>query len=217
MEGTERRLAAVLSADAVGYSRLMAEDEAETIRVLTVFRKAIADLVAEHRGRIVDSPGDNVLAEFPTAFDATACAVEIQRVLAARNEGLREDRRMRFRIGVHLADVSVQEGRLYGDGVNIAARLEGLAEPGGICVSSEVHGQVASKVDCDFADLGDQSVKNLPKPVRVYRVRLDGTRARSRIPKSRNGTRAKTVAVPRAWRSKGERRIPRGSGTAGFQ
>ena len=196
-QGVERRLAAILSADAVGYSRLMADDEADTIRVVTAFRKAIADLVTEHRGRIVDSPGDNILAEFPTALDATACAVEIQRVLAARNAGLAEDRRMLFRIGIHMGDVSVQEDRLYGDGVNIAARLEGLAEPGGICVSSEVHGQVASKIGLDFTDLGEQSVKNIPKPVRVYRVRLDGTRRKSQ-PGGRRGKLATTTAVAAA-------------------
>ncbi len=191
--GVERRLAAILCADAVGYSRLMSEDEAETIRVITTFRKVIADLAAEHRGRVVDSPGDNILAEFPSVLDATECAVEVQRVLTARNEGMREDRRMRFRIGVHLGDVRVQDGRLYGDGVNIAARLEGLAEPGGICVSSEVHGQVASKLDLDFESLGHQAVKNIPKPVLVYRLRVDGSRKKP--PRRRTAARAAIVSV----------------------
>ena len=192
--GVERRLAAIFSADAVGYSRLMADDEADTIRVVTSYRKVIAELATEHRGRIVDSPGDNVLAEFPTALDATTCAVEVQRVLAARNEGLHEDRRMAFRIGLHLGDVSVQDGRLYGEGVNIAARLEGLAEPGGICVSSEVHGQVASKVVLDFEDLGEQTVKNIPKPVRIYRARLPGTAPMPKLPLAQL-TLAKLVGV----------------------
>ncbi len=115
-DSIERKLAALLCADVVGYSLLMAEDEAETIRVLTVYRRVIADLVGEHRGRVVDNPGDNVLAEFPTALDAVRCSVEIQRVLRARNESLADERRMTFRIGVHLGDVSVQDGRLYGDG-----------------------------------------------------------------------------------------------------
>ncbi|MCZ6784476.1 MAG: hypothetical protein O7G30_14330 [Proteobacteria bacterium] len=179
-ESLERKLVALLCADVVGYSRLMAEDESETIRVLTAYRRVIADLVGEHRGRVVDNPGDNVLAEFPTALDAVACAVEIQRVLRARNESLAEQRRMTFRIGVHLGDVSVQDGRLYGDGVNIAARLEGLAEAGQICISAEVHRQVESKLDLDYADLGEQSVKNIPKPVRVYRVSVDKTAGRPR-------------------------------------
>jgi adenylate cyclase len=172
-EGIERRLAAILSADAVGYSRLMADDEQATIRTITAYRKAIGDLVEEHRGRVVDSPGDNLLAEFPTDLDAVQAAIEIQKVLKVRNEALPEDRRMEFRIGVHLGDVSVQEGRLYGDGVNIAARLEGLAEPGGICISGTAYDVAHGRLDLGFEDLGEQEVKNIPDPVRVYRVLLD--------------------------------------------
>ncbi len=190
-DSIERKLAALLCADVVGYSRLMAEDEAETIRVLTVYRRVIADLVGEHRGRVVDNPGDNVLAEFPTALDAVECSVEIQRVLRARNESLADERRMTFRIGVHLGDVSVQDGRLYGDGVNIAARLEGLAEAGQICVSAEVYRQVESKLDLNVADLGERSVKNIPKPVRVYRIRLDAGHQ-----SSRRRTHPRTAAKP---------------------
>ncbi len=145
-ENVERRLAAILSADAVGYSRLMAEDEAGTIRTLTAYRTEISTLVEQHRGRVVDAPGDNVLAEFRTALAAVECAVEIQRVLNARNVGLPEVRRMQFRIGVHLGDVAVEGDRIYGDGVNIAARLEALAEPGGICISAAVYEQVGSNV-----------------------------------------------------------------------
>jgi adenylate cyclase len=171
-EGPNRRLAAILSADVVGYSRLMAEDEAATVRTLTAYRKEIQGLVADHRGRVVDATGDNLLAEFSTAFDAVECAVEIQRVLGARNAGLPEDHRMEFRIGVHLGDVTVEDDRLYGDGVNIAARLEGLAESGGICISAEVHGQVERKLDLGFEDLGEQKVKNIPRSVHVYRVYL---------------------------------------------
>ena len=170
-EGVERKLVAILSADVVGYSRLMAEDEAATIRTLTVYREQIASLVREHRGRVVDSPGDNILAEFPTALDAVQGAVEIQRVIQARNADLPADRRMEFRIGVHLGDVSVEGDRLYGDGVNIAARLEGLSEAGGICVSGTVHEQVRHKLNLTYEDLGEQTVKNIPDPIRVYRVR----------------------------------------------
>jgi adenylate cyclase len=175
-DGPERKLAAILSADVVGYSRLMAEDEAATIRTLTSYRKEIHTLVADHRGRVVDATGDNLLAEFPTALDAVECAVEVQRVLAARNAGLPEDHRMEFRIGVHMGDVAAEGDRLYGDGVNIAARLEGLAEPGGICISGEVHGQVERKLDVTLEDLGDQEVKNIPRAVRAYRVRPQAAR-----------------------------------------
>jgi TolB-like protein/class 3 adenylate cyclase len=175
-DGPERKLAAILSADVVGYSRLMAEDEAGTIRTLTSYRNEIRALVSDHRGRVVDATGDNLLAEFPTALDAVECAVEVQRVLAARNAGLPEDHRMEFRIGVHMGDVSAEGDRLYGDGVNIAARLEGLAEPGGICISGEVHGQVERKLDIGLEDLGEQEVKNIPRAVRAYRVRAQAVR-----------------------------------------
>jgi adenylate cyclase len=166
----ERRLAAILSADVVGYSRLMAEDEAATIRTLSDYREEVGMLVRQRRGRVVDFTGDNFLAEFPTALDATHCAVEIQRVLAARNADLPSERRMQFRIGIHLGDVTVEGDRIYGDGVNIAARLEGLAEPGGVCVSRTVHEQVRTKLALPFEDLGEQTVKNIAEPVHVYRV-----------------------------------------------
>jgi adenylate cyclase len=169
-DAVERKLAAILSADAVGYSRLMAEDEAATIHTLNAYREQIAVLVREHRGRVVDAPGDNVLAEFPTALDAVRCAAEIQGVLRARNASLPAERRMDFRIGIHMGDVAVEEGRVYGDGVNIAARLERLAEAGGVCISATVHEQVRNKLDLGYVDLGDQTVKNIPDRVRVYRV-----------------------------------------------
>ena len=165
MNGPERRLAAILSADAVGYSRLMAADEAATIRAITASRELIAGLTAEHRGRVVDAPGDNMLIEFPTALDAVACAVAIQRGLAARNADLPDAQRMDFRIGVHLGDIASEDGKLYGTGVNVAARLEALAEPGGLCISSEVHGQVESKLGLAYEDLGEPAVKNIPTPV----------------------------------------------------
>jgi adenylate cyclase len=169
-EGVERRLAAIFSADVVGYSRLMAEDETATIHTLEAYREQIGVLVREHRGRVVDAPGDNLLAEFPTALGAVRAAVEVQRVLRARNADLPAPRRMEFRIGVHLGDVASEGERLYGDGVNIAARLEGLAEPGGICVSDAVCQQVRSKLDVAFEDMGDQSLKNIPQPLRVHRI-----------------------------------------------
>jgi adenylate cyclase len=189
-DAVERQLAAILSADAVGYSRLMAEDEAATVRTLGAYRREIGELVVEHRGRVVDAPGDNVLAAFATALDAVACAVEIQRVLGARNAGLGEARRMPFRIGVHLGDVTLEDGRIYGEGVNVAARLEGLAEPGGICLSRTVCEQVRHKLDLRYRDLGEQSLKNIPEPVRAYRVAIEAvgagpsrgaSRTRSRI------------------------------------
>ena len=172
-EASERRLAAILSADVVGYSRLMAEDEHATIRTLNAYRDLIASLVGDHHGRVVDATGDNLLAEFPNALDAVQCAVEIQGVLRVRNQSLSEGRRMLFRIGVHLGDITVEGDRLYGDGVNIAARLEGLAESGGICISGEVHSQVRSRLGLDFEDLSELPVKNIPEPVHVYRVRTE--------------------------------------------
>jgi TolB-like protein/class 3 adenylate cyclase len=169
---TEHRLAAIVSADVADYSRLMAEDEATTIRTLTDYREEVGMLVRQHRGRLVDFTGDNFLAEFPTALDATHCAVEMQRVLAARNADLPSERRMQFRIGIHLGDVTVEGERIYGNGVNIAARLEGLAEPGGVCVSRTVREQVRGKLALGFEDLGEQTVKNIPEPVRVYRLQF---------------------------------------------
>jgi TolB-like protein len=169
-EGVERKLAAILSADVVGYSRLMAEDEDATVRTLETYREEIGLLVGQHRGRVVDFPGDNLLAEFPTATDALQCAAQAQRALQVRNAALAPGRRMEFRMGLHLGEVRVEGDRLYGDGVNIAARLEGLAEPGGICISGTVHEQVERKLQLAYVDLGDRTLKNLPKPIRVYRI-----------------------------------------------
>ena len=169
----ERRLAAILSADVVGYSRLMTEDEQGTIQTLTAYRSLISSLVADHHGRVVDSPGDNLLTEFPNALDAVQCAVEIQGVLRVRNQSLAENRQMLFRIGVHLGDITAEGDRIYGDGVNIAARLEGLAKPGGICISGTVYDVAHSRLDLGLDDLGEQEVKNIPDPVRVYRVSIE--------------------------------------------
>ncbi|MCH8884865.1 MAG: adenylate/guanylate cyclase domain-containing protein, partial [SAR324 cluster bacterium] len=173
MERSNRRLAAILSADAVGYSRLMQDDEEATLCALTESRTLFADHVRENRGRVVNAPGDSVLAEFASVVDAVNCAVAIQQELAGRNRPLPEQRRMHYRIGVNLGDVLVDADGIYGDGVNIAARLESLAEPGGICVSRTVHDQVSGKLSLGFEYLGEKPVKNIAQPVRVYRVLLE--------------------------------------------
>lgn len=166
----ERKLSAILSADVVEYSRLMGEDEDFTIHTLTGNREMMATLIKQYRGRVVDSPGDNLLAEFPSVTQAVNCAVEIQRELAERNAELPDDRRMEYRIGVNLGDVAQEGERIYGDGVNIAARLESLAEPGGICISGFVYHQVKNRLKLEYEYLGEQSVKNIKEPVPVYRV-----------------------------------------------
>jgi adenylate cyclase len=167
----ERKLAAILSADVKGYSRLMGEDEVATIRTLTTYREVMGALIRQYHGRVVDSPGDNLLAEFASVVDAVQGAMEIQRALKARNADLPAPRRMEFRIGLNLGDVVVEGERIYGDGVNIAARLEGLADGGGICISGSVYEQVESKLALTYEYMGEQTVKNISKPVRVYRVR----------------------------------------------
>jgi adenylate cyclase len=165
----ERKLVAILSADVQGYSRLMGEDEAATVRTLTAYRDVMASLIRQHQGRVVDSPGDNLLAEFASVVDAVQCAVAVQQELATRNASLPAHRKMAFGIGINLGDVLVEGERIYGDGVNIAARLEGLAEGGGICVSGTVYDQIEDKLDLRYASLGEQTVKNIARPVRVYR------------------------------------------------
>src|SRR5712692_1224471 len=167
----ERKLAAILSADVKGYSRLMGEDEVATIRTLTTYREVMGTLIHQYHGRVVDSPGDNLLAEFASVVDAVQGAVEIQRALKARNADLPASRRMEFRIGINLGDVIVEGERIYGDGVNITARLEGLADGGGICISGSVYEQVETKLVLTYEYMGEQTVKNISKPVRVYRVR----------------------------------------------
>jgi TolB-like protein len=172
----ERRLAAILAADAVGYSRLMGLDEAGTARILREHRVAIDALVVKHGGRIVKTTGDGVLIEFPSVVDAVECAVASQSVMAERNESVPEDRRMLFRVGINLGDVLVEGDDILGDGVNVAARLEGISEPGGICISASAYDQVRGKVAVEFADLGEHNLKNIARPVRVYRVVRDGIR-----------------------------------------
>jgi adenylate cyclase len=172
-EDFKRKLTAILSADVKGYSRLMGEDEEATVRTITAYREIIAKVVQKQRGRVVDSPGDNILAEFASVLDAVRSAVEIQEELKTKNAELPDDRRMEFRIGVNLGDVIHEEERIYGDGVNVAARVESLAEAGGICVSGTVFDQIETKLPLGYEYLGEQSVKNISKPVRVYKVLMD--------------------------------------------
>ena len=172
-EGFKRKLTAILSADVAGYSRLMGEDEEATVRTLTAHRQMMATSIQQHRGRVVDSPGDNLLADFASVVDAVQCAVEIQQVLKVRNAQLPENRKMVFRIGVNLGDVIEDGHRIYGDGVNIAARLEGLAEPGGICISGTVYEHIKNKLALWNEYLGEHTVKNITGSIRVYRIGME--------------------------------------------
>jgi adenylate cyclase len=169
-----RRLAAILAADIAGYSRLMHADEPATVRDLKAHQSVILPLIGRHGGRIIDTAGDGILAEFPSVIGATECAVELQTVMAERNERVPEGRRMLFRIGINLGDVIHDESRIYGDGINIAARLEALAEPGGVLVSSTVYDHVRGKLPFTFEDTGEQQLKNIEQPVRTYRVMIPG-------------------------------------------
>jgi len=169
----KRKLTAILSADVKGYSRLMGEDDEATVRTITTYREVITEVVQKHRGRVVDSPGDNILAEFASVMDAVRSAVEIQQELKTKNAELPDERKMEFRIGVNLGDVIHEEERIYGDGVNVAARVESLAEAGGICVSGTVFDQIESKLPLGYEFLGEQSVKNISKPVRIYKALMD--------------------------------------------
>jgi TolB-like protein/class 3 adenylate cyclase len=166
-----RRLAAILAADIADYSRLMGEDEAATVRALKGHQAAILPLVGQHGGRVIDTAGDGILAEFPSVIGATECAVEIQSGMATRNQDVPEHRQMRFRIGINLGDVLDDATRIYGDGINVAARLESLAEAGGVLVSQAVHDQVRDRLQLEFDDLGERALKNIARPVRVYRLR----------------------------------------------
>jgi adenylate cyclase len=182
----KRKIAAIFAADIAGYSRLVAEDEEETLRRLASYREVIDDFIAKANGRIFNTAGDAVLAEFPSAVDAVRCAIDIQESLRTRNMAYPPSRQMSFRIGITIGDVVERDGDLLGDGVNIAARLEGLAEVGGICVSRAVHEQVANKLSVHFADIGAQEVKNIPTPVHAYMVamrREDGTYATPQVKK----------------------------------
>jgi adenylate cyclase len=194
-ESFKRKLTAILSADVKGYSRLMGENEAETVKTLTAYRKIMGELIQQHRGRVIDSPGDNILAEFGSVVDAVQCSVAAQNEFKARNAELPENRRMEFRIGVNLGDVIEEENRIYGDGVNIAARLEALSDPGGICISKTAFDQIETKLPLGYEYLGEQTVKNITKPVGAYRVLLE-----PRVTVA--GTKGKKPQVP-VWRRKG--------------
>ena len=169
----ERRLAAILAADVAGYSRLMGADEAGTLARLQAHRRELIDpKIAEHKGRIVKTTGDGLLVEFPSVVEAVACAVAVQRGMGEQNTETPDEQRIVFRVGINLGDIILEDGDIFGDGVNIAARLEGLAEPGGICLGGSAHEQVRDKLDLAFEDLGEQQVKNITRAVRVYRIRL---------------------------------------------
>jgi adenylate cyclase len=196
----ERKLAAILAADVAGYSRLMGADEEATLSALRSHREVVDGLIANHRGRIFNSAGDSVVAEFPSAVEASLCAVEIQREIGKRNESVPKDKRLEFRIGVNIGDVVVEGGNLFGDGVNVADRVQKLAEPGGICVSRNVHDQLRNKVGFVLEPMGEHQVKNIAVPVSVYRVLIDGAASRPRAVRwltavARQHRRAAAVAV----------------------
>lgn len=187
----KRKLTAILSADAKGYSRLMGEDEVGTIRTLNTYKEIMASLIQQHHGRVVDAPGDNLLAEFSSVVDAVQCAVEIQKELKTRNGELPENRRMEFRIGVNLGDVVEEGDQIFGDGVNIAARLEGLSEAGGVCISGSAYDFIGKKLSLGYEYLGEHTVKNIEKPVRVYRVLME--------PEAAGKVIGEKKAKPRQW------------------
>jgi adenylate cyclase len=174
-ERVERRLAAVLAADVAGYSRLMGRDEERTLAQLKTFRKTLFDPgITTHRGRIVKTTGDGMLVEFASAVDAARCAVEVQREMAIQNADVSPELRIEFRIGIHVGDIIIDDDDIFGDGVNIAARLEGIAEPGGVCISDDAHRQIRGKIDITFDDIGEQTLKNIAEPMRAWQIQLAG-------------------------------------------
>ena len=194
-EGLKRKLTAILSADVVGYSSLMGDNEAETIRTLKNYFSAIAAIIGHNRGRVVDIIGDNLLAEFNSAVDAVNCGTEIQQELAQRNMELPSNRKMEFRIGINVGDVVEENGRIYGDGVNITARIEGLAGAGGICISGRVYDQVENKLDLTYVDLGEQKVKNIARPIRAYAVKTAADLTESEMDKKHEPPAKPSIAV----------------------
>ena len=195
-ERVDRRLAVVLAADIAGYSRLMGRDEERTLAQLKVLRKTLVDPgIASHRGRIVKTTGDGLLVEFASAVDATRFAVEVQRAMAERNVDVAPELRIEFRIGIHLGDIIIDDDDIFGDGVNIAARLEGIAEPGGVCVSDDTHRQVRGKVDIAFDDIGEQSLKNISEPMRAWHMRPAFAGA-SKCPSGSDAARPRELALP---------------------
>ena len=190
----KRRLTCILAADAVGYSQQMGQDEENTIRVLSAHRAVIDGIITFHGGRIISTAGDSVLAEFSSVVEAVRCAVEIQEALKTRNDALPDKSQMHFRVGVNLGDVVVKNDDLLGDGVNVAARLETLAEPGGICISSSVYDQITGKLNLGFQDIGEQTLKNISRPIRVYRVSGTAAPQRSAPPASTARRQSKSSA-----------------------
>jgi adenylate cyclase len=177
-ERVERRLAAVLATDVAGYSRLMGRDEEGTLARLKAVRRALVDpYIDAHRGRIVKTTGDGMLVEFASAVDAARSAIEVQRGMTEQNYGVSQDNRIEFRIGIHVGDIIIDDNDIFGDGVNIAARLENIAEPGGICMSDDAYRQIRGKVDITFEDIGSQTLKNIAEPMRVWRLRIGGEAA----------------------------------------
>ena len=171
----ERRLSAILAADIAGYSALMGADEARTVRDLKGHQAVVLPMVGEFGGRIIDTAGDGILAEFPSVVNAVKCAVAIQSKMAERNATIEPEHRMQFRVGINIGDVVYDEARIYGDGINVAARLEGIAEAGGICISSKVYEEISGRIDLTYEDIGEQQLKNIARPVRAYHLRLDST------------------------------------------
>jgi adenylate cyclase len=195
-EHVERRLAAVLAADVAGYSRLMGADEEGTLARLKAIRKTLVDpAIATHRGRIVKTSGDGMLVEFASAVDAVRSAVEIQRKMAEQNAGVPHDQRIEFRIGIHVGDVIFDDNDIFGDGVNIAARLEGIAEPGGVCISDDAQRQIRGKVDIAFDDMGLQTLKNIAERMRAWRMQL-GNASVSALPKNVSADSSEHLALP---------------------
>jgi TolB-like protein/class 3 adenylate cyclase len=195
-EHVERRLAAVLAADVAGYSRLMGRDEEGTLTQLKKFRKTLVDpTIAAHRGRIVKTTGDGVLVEFASAVDAARCAVEVQRGVAGQNADVPSDLRIEFRIGIHVGDIIFDDNDIFGDGVNIAARLEGIAEPGGVCISDDAQRQIRGKVDSLFEDMGTQNLKNIAEPMRAWRLSTD-TNSAALLLRGRSIETAQPLALP---------------------
>src|SRR6516164_9157617 len=190
-----RRLAAIVAADVAGYSRLMGLDEVGSARTLREHRKVTDAVVVKHGGRLVKTTGDGVLLEFPSVVDAVEYAVAVQAVMNQRNEGIPQDRRMLFRIGINLGDILIEGDDILGDGVNVAARLEGIAEPGGICISSSAHDQVRGKVPVEFTDLGEQTLKNIARPILAYTVGQSAN-ARQTAPPPSSAPRLSLVVLP---------------------
>src|SRR5260370_5259745 len=198
----ERRLAVILAADVVGYSRLIGREEEGTLERLKAHRRQLVDpKINEHRGRIVKTTGDGMLVEFASVVDAVRCAAEIQRAMIDREAETAEDRRIKFRVGINLGDVVVEDGDIFGDGVNVAARLEGLAEPGGICISGTVRDHVGGRLPYAVEDMGEQNVKNIARPVRAYAISAAEVAATSLVavqvqPRAARGTVPRHVLIP---------------------